>query len=81
MVKKTVTPKTNRLRWSNFKQCFKKLTLKKLFLYLHLGCLFILIGYGINDYVSGKSLGGDYWATLIMLIAILPGTLHIQNKE
>tara|TARA_B100001113_G_scaffold134180_1_gene110041 strand:- start:482 stop:628 length:147 start_codon:yes stop_codon:yes gene_type:complete len=48
---------------------------------MHLGCLFILIGYGINDYVSGKSLGGDYWATLIMLIAILPGTMHIQNKE
>ena len=63
------------------KTVIKKLTLKKLFLYLHLGCLFILIGYGINDYVSGKSLGGDYWATLIMLIAILPGTLHIQYKE
>lgn len=41
----------------------------------------ILIGYGINDYISGKSLGGDYLGTLIMLIAILPGTLHIQNKE
>ena len=63
------------------KTVIKKLTLKKLFLYLHSGCLFILIGYGINDYVSGKSLGGDYWGTLIMLIAILPGTLHIQNKE
>ena len=59
----------------------KKLNLKKFLLYLNLGCLFILIGYGINDYLSGKSLGGDYWATLIMLTAILPGTLHIQNKE
>ena len=59
----------------------KKLTLKNFFLFLHLFCLFILIGYGIKDYVSGKSLGGDYWATLIMLIAILPGTLHIQNKK
>tara|TARA_B100001113_G_scaffold110092_1_gene89249 strand:+ start:435 stop:620 length:186 start_codon:yes stop_codon:yes gene_type:complete len=59
----------------------RNLTLKKFLLYLHLGCLFILIGYGIKDYISGKSLGGDYWATLIMLIAILPGTLHIQNKE
>tara|TARA_B100000965_G_C18921104_1_gene468873 strand:+ start:121 stop:306 length:186 start_codon:yes stop_codon:yes gene_type:complete len=59
----------------------RKLTLKKSLPYLHLGCLFILIGYGINDYVSGKSLGGDYWATLIMLIAILPATIHIQNKE
>ena len=59
----------------------KKLTLKKILLYLNLGCVLILIGYGINDYISGKSLGGDYWGTLIMLIAILPGTLYIQNKE
>jgi len=48
--------------------------------YLNLGCVLFLIGYGINDYISGKSLGGDYWGTLIILIAILPGTLHIQNK-
>ena len=59
----------------------KKLTLKKILLYLNLVCVLILIGYGINDYISGKSLGGDYWGTLIMLIAILPGTLHIQSKE
>ena len=59
----------------------KKLTLKKILLYLNLGCVLILVGYGINDYISGKSLGGDYWGTLIMLIAILPGTLYIQNKE
>jgi hypothetical protein len=59
----------------------KKLTLKKILLYLNLVCVLILIGYGINDYISGKSLGGDYWGTLIILIAILPGTLHIQSKE
>ena len=59
----------------------KKLTLKKILFYLNLGCVLILIGYGISDYISGKSLGGDYWGTLIMLIAILPGTLHFQNKE
>jgi hypothetical protein len=59
----------------------KKLTLKKILLYVNLGCVLILIGYGINDYISGKSLGSDYWGTLIMLIAILPGMLHIQNKE
>ena len=58
----------------------KKLTLKKILLYLNLVCVLILIGYGINDYISGKSLGGNYWGTLIILIAILPGTLHIQNK-
>tara|TARA_Y100001935_G_scaffold232653_1_gene214509 strand:- start:462 stop:641 length:180 start_codon:yes stop_codon:yes gene_type:complete len=57
----------------------KKLTIKKLLLYLNLGFLFILIGYGVNDYTSGKQLGGDYWVTLIMLIAILPGTLRNQN--
>lgn len=59
----------------------KKLTLKKILLYLNLVCVLILIGYGINDYISGKSLGGNYWGTLIILIAILPGTLHIQSKE
>ena len=59
----------------------KKLPLKKILLYLNLGCVLILIGYGINDYISGKLLGGDYWGTLIMLIAILPGTLHVQNNE
>jgi len=50
-------------------------------LYLNLVFLFILIGYGINDYLSGKSLSGDYWGTLIILIAILPGTLHMHNKK
>ena len=60
---------------------FKKLNLKKILLYLSLGCVLILIGYGINDYISGKSLGGNYWGTLTILIAILPGTLHMQNKE
>jgi hypothetical protein len=59
----------------------KKLTLKKILLHLNLVCVLILIGYGINDYISGKSLGGNYWGTLIILIAILPGTLHIQSKE
>jgi hypothetical protein len=58
----------------------KKLTLKKMMFYLNLGCVLFLIGYCINDYISGKSLGGDYWGILIILIAILPGTLHIQNK-
>jgi len=63
-----------------FRTVIKKLTVKRFLPHLNLVFLFILIGYGINDYLSGKSLGGDYWGTLIILIAILPGTLHIQNK-
>tara|TARA_X000000368_G_scaffold214501_1_gene169452 strand:+ start:13 stop:207 length:195 start_codon:yes stop_codon:yes gene_type:complete len=59
----------------------KKLTLKKILFYLNLGCVLILIGYGINDYISGKSLGGDYWGTLIMLIAILPGSYTSKIKS
>ena len=59
----------------------KNSAFKKFLLSLNLGCLIILIGYGISDYLSGKLLGGDYWAALIMLVAILPGTLYIQNKE
>ena len=43
--------------------------------------LIVLIAIGIKDYLSGKSLGVDYWGTLIMLFAILPGTIHMQNKE
>ena len=46
-----------------------------------IGLLPLLIAYGINDYLSSKSLSGDYWGTLIIFIVTLPGTLHIQNKE
>ena len=35
---------------------------------------------GVKDYLSGQSLDGDYWGTLIMFFAILPGTIHMQNK-
>ena len=59
----------------------KKATLKKLMLHLNIVMLIFLIALGVKDYLSGKSLGGDYWGTLIMLFAILPGTLHIQNTE
>ena len=59
----------------------KKLKLKKFILYLNIGMIIILVMIGAKGYLSEKSLGGDYWATLIMLVAILPGTIHIQNKE
>ena len=59
----------------------KKATLKKLMLYLNIVMLIFLIALGVKDCLSGKSLGGDYWGTLIMLFAILPGTLHIQKTE
>ena len=58
----------------------EKLTLKRFLLYLNIGILIIFIGIGINDYLSGKSLSGQYWATLIMFFGILPGTLHMQKK-
>ena len=57
-----------------------KLNLNKFLLYLHIAFMILIIGYGINDYLSGKSLSGEYWAILIMFFAILPGALHIQNK-
>ena len=50
-------------------------------LYLNIGMIIILVMIGAKGYLSEESLGGDYWATLIMLVAILPGTIHIQNKE
>ena len=59
----------------------KKFTPKKILLYLNIGMIVVLIFLGFKDYLSGTSLGGDYWGTLIMLFAILPGTLHIQNTE
>ena len=59
----------------------KKLKLKKFILYLNIGMIIILVMIGVRDYLSEESLGVDYWATLIMLFAILPGTIHIQNKE
>tara|TARA_Y100000817_G_C16470776_1_gene373612 strand:+ start:308 stop:493 length:186 start_codon:yes stop_codon:yes gene_type:complete len=59
----------------------KKLKLKKFMLYLNIGMIIILVMIGVRDYLSEESLGVDYWATLIILFAILPGTIHIQNKE
>ena len=59
----------------------KKIKLKKFMLYLNIGMIIILVMIGVKDYLSEESLGVDYWATIIMLFAILPGTIHIQNKE
>ena len=59
----------------------KKIKLKKFMLYLNIGMIIILVMIGLKDYLSEESLGVDYWATIIMLFAILPGTIHIQNKE
>jgi len=59
----------------------KKFTPKKFLLYLNIGMIVVLILLGFKDYLSGTSPGGDYWGTLIMLFAILPGTLHMQNTE
>ena len=59
----------------------KKIKLKKFMLYLNIGMIIILVMIGLKDYLSEESLGVDYWATTIMLFAILPGTIHIQNKE
>ena len=59
----------------------KKFTPKKFMLYLNIGMIVFLILLGLKDYLSGTSPGGDYWGTLIMLFAILPGTLYIQNTE
>jgi len=39
-----------------------------------------MVMIGVKDYLSGQSLDGDYWGTLIMFFAILPGTIHMQNK-
>ena len=57
-----------------------KLNIKKFLLYLQIGFIIFIIWYGINDYLSGRSLSGEYWAILIIFFATLPRTLHIQNK-
>ena len=59
---------------------FKKETLNRFLLYVNIGFI-IILGIGINDYLSGKSLSGEYWAMLIIFFGMLPGILHIQNKE
>ena len=59
----------------------KKFTPKKFLLYLNIGMIVFLILSGFKDYLSETPLGGDYWGTLIILFAILPGTLHMQNTE
>ena len=57
-----------------------KLNKNNFLLYLQIALMILIIGYGINEYLSGKSLSGEYWAILIIVFAILPGILHIQNK-
>ena len=59
----------------------KKLKPKEFMLYLNIGMIIILVMIGVKDYLSEESLGVDYWATIIMLFAILPGNINIQNKE
>jgi len=44
--------------------------------------VFIFIIWGVYNYSSGISMGvSDYWGSLIILFAVLSGTLHMQNKE
>ena len=50
-------------------------------LYLNIGIPIVLIVMGINDYFSERPLSGQYWATLIIFLGILPCTLHIQFKK
>ena len=59
----------------------KKFTPKKFMLYLNTAMIVFLILLGFKNYLSGTSPGGDYWGTLIILFAILPGTLHMQDTE
>ena len=59
----------------------KKFTPKKFMLYLNIAMIVFLILLGFKNYLSGTSPGGDYWGTLIILFAILPGTLHMQDTE
>lgn len=42
--------------------------------------LVMLSGIGIKGFFSGILIVLDYWGTLIILIAILPGTFYMQNK-
>jgi hypothetical protein len=43
-------------------------------------CL-LIFGYGIYQFISGESLGGEYIASIVMMIALLPGILDMRQKS
>ena len=40
----------------------------------------LIFGYGIYQFISGESLGGEYIASIVMMIALLPGILDMRKK-
>ena len=40
----------------------------------------LIFGYGIYQFISGESLGGEYIASIVVMIALLPSALDIRQK-
>ena len=41
----------------------------------------LIFGYGIYQFISGEPLGGEYIASIVMMLAILPGIWDIWQKS
>jgi|TARA_B100001059_G_C17481089_1_gene401710 hypothetical protein len=50
-------------------------------LFGYLCTCWLIFGYGIYQFISGESLGGEYIASIVMMIALLPGILDMRQKS
>ena len=41
----------------------------------------LIFGYGVYQFIFGESLGGEYIASIVMMIALLPGILDMRQKS
>ena len=50
-------------------------------LFGYLCTCWLIFGYGIYQFLSGEPLGGEYIASIVMMLAILPGIWDIWQKS
>ncbi|MEE3291180.1 MAG: hypothetical protein VX206_10640 [Pseudomonadota bacterium] len=50
-------------------------------LFGYLCTCWLIFGYGIYQFISSEPLGGEYIASIVMMLAILPGIWDIWQKS
>ena len=54
--------------------------MKKFSAYAHICTLLICVGFGVKWCLDGEALDAMYWATLVMLVALLPGSWKLLEE-
>tara|TARA_B100001057_G_scaffold68937_1_gene62716 strand:- start:5034 stop:5225 length:192 start_codon:yes stop_codon:yes gene_type:complete len=50
-------------------------------LFGYLCTCWLIFGYGIYQFISDEPLGGEFLASIVMMIALLPGILDMRQKS